>query len=67
MASDITTTDSATLRRMVADLRSDAAALWAEGSPQHREEAMRLFRLFRRLAAEQHRRRNPALRDPAAN
>ncbi len=53
---DLRTTDSRCLRGMADGLKADAKALY----PHNREEAMRLFRLFKRIATELHRRRNPA-------
>lgn len=55
---DIGRTDSGELRRLADGLKQDARALWDAGN---KTEAMRLFRLFRRIARELHRRRNPAL------
>lgn len=53
---DLQTTDSRRLREMADGLKADAKALF----PRNRPEAMRLFRLFKRIATELHRRRNPA-------
>jgi len=54
--SDLHTTDSRQLRVMADGLKADAKALFQRNRP----EAIRLFRLFVRIAAELHRRRNPA-------
>lgn len=52
---DLRTTDSRCLREMAEGLKADARALF----PHDKLEAMRLFRLFKRIATELHRRRNP--------
>jgi len=54
---DLRTTDSRRLRELADNLKADAKALY----PYNRTEAMRLFRLFRRIASELHSRRNPAM------
>jgi hypothetical protein len=53
---DLRTTDTRCLREMADGLKADAKALYSHDRP----EAMRLFRLFKRIATELHRRRNPA-------
>lgn len=53
---DLRTTDSGQLRELADCLKADARALFQHNRP----EAMRLFRLFVRIATELHRRRNPA-------
>lgn len=53
---DLRTTDSRELRELADSLKADAKAIFQHNRP----EAMRLFRLFARIAAELHRRRNPA-------
>lgn len=55
---DIGRTESGELRRLADGLKQDARALWDAGN---KTEALRLFRLFRKIASELHRRRNPAL------
>ncbi|WP_437226038.1 hypothetical protein SH661x_004373 [Planctomicrobium sp. SH661] len=55
--SDIHQTDSRELRQLADGLKHDAQALWDAGN---KPEAMKLFRLFQRIARELHRRRNPA-------
>jgi len=54
---DLQATDSRVLREMADGLKADAKALY----PHHKEEAMRLFHLFRAIVTELHRRRNPAI------
>lgn len=54
---DLRATDSGCLRELADSLKADAKALY----PHDRTEAMRLFGLWRRIAAELHRRRNPAM------
>lgn len=49
---DIYTTDTATLCSMAEELRADAKAMF----PFNKGEAMRLFKLFRRITEELHRR-----------
>lgn len=56
---DIRQTDSRELRQLADGLKPDAKALWEAG---HKTEALRLFRLFREITTELHRRRNPAIR-----
>lgn len=53
---NLRTTDSRHLREMADGLKADAKLLF----PHNRSEAMRLFRLFKRIATELRRRRNPA-------
>jgi hypothetical protein len=53
---DLRTIDSRRLREMADGLKADAKALFQHNQP----EAMRLFRLFVRMATELHRRHNPA-------
>ncbi len=48
--------DSRDLRKMSLELGNDAKALFGHNKP----EAMKLFRLYRRIVTELHRRRNPA-------
>lgn len=50
---DICKTDSGKLRRLADGLKQDARALWDAGN---KTEGMRLFRLFRKIARELHRR-----------
>lgn len=54
---DLYQTDSRTLRAMADGLKADAKALFNVNRP----EAMRLFRLYRSIVEELHRRRNPAI------
>lgn len=54
---DIQQTDTLKLRRMADELKADSRALWDAGN---KPEAMTLFRLFRRLTEELHRRQHPA-------
>ena len=56
---DIRQTNSRELRQLADGLKQDAKALWEAG---HKTESLRLFRLFRQIATELHRRRNPANR-----
>lgn len=53
---DLRATDSRRLRELADGLKADAKALF----PHNKPEAMRLYRLFKRIATELHRRRNPA-------
>ena len=55
---EIRQTDSHELHAIKNELKADCRALWDAG---HKEEAMRLFRLYRRICEELHRRANPAL------
>lgn len=57
MTTDLQQTDSRTLRTLADGLKADAKALFNH----NREEAMRLFRLYRSIVTELHRRRNPAI------
>lgn len=54
---DIQATDSRTLRTLADGLKADAIAIQHTNRP----EAMRLFRLFRQIVTELHRRNNPAI------
>lgn len=53
---DIQVTDARTLRNMADNLKADAKSLFNH----NREESMRLFRLFRTITSELHRRRKVA-------
>jgi len=52
---DLQNMDSRKLRTMADTLKADARLLW----PYNKQEAMTLFRLFKRIVEELHRRRNP--------
>ena len=54
---DLQSTDSRELRRLADGLKVDAKALFTTNKP----EAMTLFRLYRKIVTELHRRRNPAI------
>jgi len=54
---DLRAIDSRRLRETADNLKADARLLFQHNRP----EAMRLFRLFVRIATELHRRRNPAI------
>lgn len=56
MTTDLYQTNSTDLRVLADGLKADAKAL----SNHNREEAMRLFRLYRVIVTELHRRRNPS-------
>lgn len=53
----IQNTDSRTLRTLADGLKADARSLQHTNKP----EAMRLFKLYRQITTELHRRANPAL------
>lgn len=57
MTPDLYQTSSTDLRVLADGLKADAKALFNH----NREEAMRLFRLYRVIVTELHRRRNPIL------
>lgn len=54
---DLQATDPRVLRSMADTLKADCKALY----PHNKPEAMRLFRRFKQITAELHRRRNPAI------
>lgn len=56
---EIRGTDSRILWELADQLKADAKALYEDG--HYRDEALRLFRLYRRIREELHRRANPAI------
>ena len=53
---DLATTSTLRLRQLADDLKQDCRLLW---DSNNKTEAMKLFRLFKKITAELHRRRNP--------
>ncbi len=53
---DLATTSTLDLSQLANSLKQDCRLLW---DANNKTEAMQLFRLFKKLTAELHRRRNP--------